>query len=704
MGQNGPVPDSNTSLAPAPHADLAWGRTWPSLEVFTELALEHRRVIPVVRRVLADAETPVGVYRKLAKDAPGTFLLESAEHGGVWSRYSIVGARSAATLTEKDGRAHWIGEPPVGLPTDGDPTEAVRETVAALATPRTPGLPPLTGGLVGAITYDAVRRWESVPDTGRDELDLPEVAMMLATDLAVFDHSDGSLLLIANAVNHDATDERIEDAWADAVRRLDRMTDELAAAGAEHRRDHRADREPDRASSHTQAQFEEMVEQAKEAIRAGEAFQIVVSQRFTVPCRADALDVYRALRVSNPSPYMYLLRLPHPDGTAYDIVGSQPRGPHQGDGTPGHHPPDRRLAPARQEPRPRRAPGRGAARPTPRSGPSTSCSSTSRRNDLQRICRAGTVDTVDFMSIRRYSHIMHIESTVVGDLRDDRSAYDALVATFPAGTLSGAPKPRAMALIDGYEGLRRGLYGGVVGYLDFAGDLDMAIAIRTALIKDGLGARPGRRRHRRRLGAAPRVRGDGQQGRRRPASRRRSSRAAPAGGAPRMTPPEPTRPSRALDKKRATLVVLVPAALLLGLTTRPWASGRVPRRPQPGGHRGDRWCGRTGRRGSPRRLRRGPARAHDRWARHPRRLGRRHRAGLARSPGDDPARRVATRGDRGRRRGARARPDHRSRCHRIEHRLGLGSRRRRCAARPRCRAHGPLEPLLGRSLRTLRAR
>src|SRR6478735_5486800 len=230
VGENGSVPDSNTSLAtPAPHADLAWGRTWPSLEVFTELALEHRRVIPVVRRVLADAETPVGVYRKLAKDAPGTFLLESAEHGGVWSRYSIVGARSAATLTEKDGRAHWIGEPPVGLPTDGDPTAAVRDTVAALATPRTPGLPPLTGGLVGAITYDAVRRWEKVPDGGRDELDLPEVAMMLATDLAVFDHSDGSLLLVANAVNHDATDERIEDAWADAVRRLDRMTELLAA-------------------------------------------------------------------------------------------------------------------------------------------------------------------------------------------------------------------------------------------------------------------------------------------------------------------------------------------------------------------------------------------------------------------------------------------------------------------------------------------
>jgi anthranilate synthase component 1 len=483
VGQNGCVPDTTTPPAPTPHADLAWGRTWPSLEVFTELALEHRRVIPVVRRVLADAETPVGVYRKLAKDAPGTFLLESAEHGGVWSRYSIVGARSAATLTELDGRAHWIGEPPVGLPVDGDPTAAVRDTVAALATPRTPGLPPQTGGLVGAITYDAVRHWEKVPDDGRDDLGLPEVAMMLATDLAVFDHSDGSLLLVANAVNHDATDERIEEAWADAVARLDRMTDELAAPAASTV----ATIEPlssEPTSSHTQTEFEEMVEEAKEAIRAGEAFQIVVSQRFSVPCRADSLDVYRALRVSNPSPYMYLLRLPHPDGSSYDIVGSSPEALIKVTGRQAiTHP----IAGSR----PRgKSPDHDAHLAEELLGDAKERAEhlmlvDLARNDLQRICRAGTVDTVDFMSIRRYSHIMHIESTVVGDLRDDQSAYDALVATFPAGTLSGAPKPRAMALIDAYEGLRRGLYGGVVGYLDFSGDLDMAIAIRTALIKDG---------------------------------------------------------------------------------------------------------------------------------------------------------------------------------------------------------------------------
>lgn len=480
-----PDPMVRMPLSPgAQQADLTWGVTWPPLEVFTELALAgDRRVIPVVRRVLADAETPVGVYRKLANNAPGTFLLESAEHGGVWSRYSIVGARCEATLTELGGEAHWIGDVPVGLPTAGDPTEALRGTVAALATPHIAGLPPLTGGMVGAITYDAVRHWEPVPDTGEDRLGLPELAMMLATDLAVFDHTDGSLLLVANAINRDATDERIEQAWADAVDRLDRMTRELAAPAESTVATIRpVPLEP--TSSHTREQFEHMVEQAKEAIRSGEAFQIVVSQRFTVPCTADALDVYRALRVSNPSPYMYLLRLPHPDGSSYDVVGSSPEAlikvagrhaithPIAGSRPRGESPEhDAHLAEELLADAKERAEHLMLV--------------DLARNDLQRVCRAGTVDTVDFMSVRRYSHIMHIESTVVGQLRDACTAYDALVATFPAGTLSGAPKPRAMALIDEYEGVRRGLYGGVVGYLDFAGDLDMAIAIRTALIMDG---------------------------------------------------------------------------------------------------------------------------------------------------------------------------------------------------------------------------
>ncbi|MFZ2514719.1 MAG: anthranilate synthase component I [Candidatus Lutibacillus vidarii] len=459
-------------------ADLRFGATWPTLDQFLELAAE-RRVIPVVRRLLADAETPVGVYRKLASGRPGTFLLESAEHGGVWSRYSIVGAASRATLTERDGEVHWVGEPPAGVPTTGNPVDALRDTVAALRTDPIPGLPPLTGGMVGAVTYDAVRHWEKVPADGVDDLQLPELSMMLASDIAVLDHSDGSVILVATAINYDDTDERVEQAYADAVARLDRMTGELAAPAASTValvEDVRAEV----TSTHTMEQFLEIVEVGKEAIRAGEVFQVVLSQRFATPCTADVLDVYRALRASNPSPYMYLLRFPDHDvvgsspealikvtgrrAITHPIAGSRPRGKTPKD--------DVRLAEDLLADAKERAEHLMLVDLS--------------RNDLQRVCDPGTVEVVDFMSVRHYSHVMHLESTVVGHLSERATAYDVLVATFPAGTLSGAPKPRAMALIDELEGHRRGVYGGVVGYLDFGGDLDMAIAIRTAVVKDGV--------------------------------------------------------------------------------------------------------------------------------------------------------------------------------------------------------------------------
>ncbi|MGO1167247.1 MAG: chorismate-binding protein, partial [Janibacter sp.] len=307
--------------------DLAYGRTWPDADAFGVLACD-RRVVPVVRRLIADGETPVGVYRKLAGGAPGTFLLESAEHGGVWSRWSIIGAQSRATLTEQDGEAYWIGEPPVGVPTSGDPTAALRATLEALTTDPVEGLPPFTSGLVGAISYDAVRHWEKVPSELPDVLGVPEIGMVLATDVAVLDHSDGSLLLVASAINYDDTDERVEEAWQDAVARLDAMEERLAAPAASTV----ATIDPDVAaaarteveSDVTVERFEEIVEEAKDDVRAGEVFQVVLSQRFSTPCPVDGLEVYRALRRSNPSPYMYFVRLPHPDGSTYDVVGSSP--------------------------------------------------------------------------------------------------------------------------------------------------------------------------------------------------------------------------------------------------------------------------------------------------------------------------------------------------------------------------------------------
>jgi anthranilate synthase component 1 len=446
----------------------------------------NKRVVPVTRRLLADGETPVGVYRKLA-GGPGTFLLESAEQGLAWSRYSFVGVRSAATLIERDGRAHWLGEPPTGVPVDADPVTALRETVAALASPQQQpsGLPPLTGGMVGYLSYDLVRRFERLPATAVDDLPLPELGMMLATDLVVLDHHDGSAILVANAIlDPDATEAQKRAAYHHAVGRLDAMTTALSRPIPPMISTVQRVTPGDVVSRTPAGEYQKAVEQAKEAIRAGECFQIVVGQRFERATEADPLDVYRVLRATNPSPYMYLLRFDD-----FDIVGSSP---------------EAHLKVSAEEGGARRAllhpiagtRWRGA---TPEQDNALAAELLADpkersehvmlvdlgRNDLGRVCRSGTVEVPDFARIERYSHVMHIVSTVVGELRADRTAFDALAATFPAGTLSGAPKVRAMEIIEELEPTRRGLYGGTVGYFGFAGDMDMAIAIRTALLRGG---------------------------------------------------------------------------------------------------------------------------------------------------------------------------------------------------------------------------
>ncbi|NJP67043.1 anthranilate synthase component I [Streptomyces spiramenti] len=457
---------------------------------------KDRRVIPVTRRLLADGDTPVGLYRKLAGGRPGTFLLESAENGRTWSRYSFVGVRSAAALTVRDGRAHWLGTPPVGVPTSGDPLTALRGTVEALHTPHEPGLPPFTGGMVGHIGYDAVRRLEDIGDDTADTLGVPELTMLLATDLAVLDHRDGTVLLIANAVNHNGLDTGVDEAYADAVARLDAMAADLAEPGRSGAVELPRSELPEYTEEWGGQAFREAVETVKEHIRAGDAFQVVPSQRFSTPCPADALDVYRVLRTTNPSPYMYLLRLPATDTTAdgdgwdapgrgYDIVGSSPEALVKvEDGRAELHP----IAGTRPR-------GTTAAEDAAL-GDELLADAKERaehlmlvdlgRNDLGRVCAPGSVEVVDFMTIERYSHVMHIVSTVTGRLAPERTAFDALTACFPAGTLSGAPKPSALRIIERLEPTRRGVYGGCVGYLDFAGNADTAIAIRTAVLRDGV--------------------------------------------------------------------------------------------------------------------------------------------------------------------------------------------------------------------------
>ncbi|MFD5321522.1 anthranilate synthase component I [Streptomyces sp. NPDC127098] len=457
------------------------------LDRFRVLA-KDRRVIPVTRRLLADGDTPIALYRKLAGERPGTFLLESAENGRTWSRYSFVGVRSSAALTVRSGRAHWLGSPPVSVPREGDPLQVLRETLRALHTPRDPELPPFTGGMVGYLGYDVVRRLESVGDSTRDDLALPELTMLLASDLAVLDHRDGTVLLIANAINHNDLDTGVDEAYADAVARLDAMEADLARpvpAGA-------VALPPAELPSYTARwggpDYQAAVERVKEYIRAGDAFQVVPSQRFETPCRASALDVYRVLRATNPSPYMYLFRFAGegggPEG-GFDVVGSSPEALVKVEsGRAMLHP----IAGTR----PRGATPREDAElaeellADPKERAEHLMLVDLGRNDLGRVSSPGSVEVVDFMSVERYSHVMHIVSTVTGRLAEGRTAFDALTACFPAGTLSGAPKPRALQIIEELEPTRRGVYGGCVGYLDFAGDADTAIAIRTAVLRDGV--------------------------------------------------------------------------------------------------------------------------------------------------------------------------------------------------------------------------
>ncbi|MFD6326888.1 anthranilate synthase component I [Streptomyces sp. NPDC001812] len=457
------------------------------LETFRKLAAD-RRVVPVTRKLLADGDTPVGLYRKLAAERPGTFLLESAENGRSWSRYSFVGVRSAATLTERAGQAHWEGTPPVGVPAEGDPLDALRATLETLHTPRDLahdlGLPPFTGGMVGYLGYDIVRRLEKIGPGERDDLRLPELTMLLTSDLAVMDHWEGAVWLIANAINHNDLDTGVDEAHADAVARLDAMEADLTRAVAQPPAVLPPSELPDHTALWGGPDFRAAVEDIKERIRAGEAFQVVPSQRFETPCTASALDVYRVLRATNPSPYMYLFRFPHGDGEAFDVVGSSPEALVKVDDGQAMVHPIAGTRPRGATPQEDQALAEELLA-DPKERAEHLMLVDLGRNDLGRVCEPGSVEVVDFMSVERYSHVMHIVSTVTGRVADGRSAFDVLTACFPAGTLSGAPKPRAMQIIDELEPSRRGLYGGCVGYLDFAGDSDTAIAIRTALLRGG---------------------------------------------------------------------------------------------------------------------------------------------------------------------------------------------------------------------------
>ena len=479
---------SHSSEIDAGVANLEWGDVWPSAQGFHEIAAQGYRVIPVVRRVLADALTPVGFYERLAGGKSGTFILESAEYGGSWSRYSFIGVHSMAQLRSNDGQADWLGTVPSGVPTQGDVMKVAHEAMKVLAAPHVPGLPDLTGGLVGTVGWDAIRHWEpTLRGSAPNETGQPELVLALATDIAVIDHVDGSVWFIANAINMDGSAAREELAYADALDRIVRMQHKLTAPDESHlthasvRDDSVA--QPELRFRTPEKDFENAVEQAKKHIVDGDVFQVVISNRVDIDSPADPFDVYRVLRTVNPSPYMYFFALTDATGRDFNVIGSSPETLIKVNGRHAMTFPIAGSRPRGKTPEEDAALEKELLADQKERSEHVMLVDLSR-NDLSKVCDPDTVEVVTLMEIKRFSHIMHIASTVTGEVADGMSTFDVFESAFPAGTLTGAPKPRAVEIIDDLEPADRGIYGGTVGYFDFSGNMDMAIAIRTAYLSE----------------------------------------------------------------------------------------------------------------------------------------------------------------------------------------------------------------------------
>ncbi|MFA9428901.1 anthranilate synthase component I [Egicoccus sp. AB-alg2] len=460
----------------------------PARAEFVRLAAEYG-VVPVWREVLSDLHTPLSVHARLAGDGP-SFLLESAEHGERWGRYSFVGVDPFLVLHGRDGEVRWQGTPPAAVREARGPLDALARVTAALRAPSLLDVP-LHGGAVGYVGYDAVREVERIPDTGHDDLHLPDLAMMFPRHVVALDHLRQVLTVVTNVVVDGLTADELEAAYDTAAKATDAVVARLseAATPLPAATPPAADVRPADAPSNLEAGgYQRMVDAVKDHIAAGDTFQTVVSQRFSVPTSASAFDIYRVLRVINPSPYLYLLDLGPiggSDGTApTQIVGSSPEALVQ---VQGRHVETWPIAGTRP---------RGATPTEDRQHEQELLADAKERaehvmlvdlarNDLGRVCDVGSVRVDDLMHIERYSHVMHLVSSVTGTLKDGFGPVDVLRAVFPAGTVSGAPKVRAMEIIDELEPTRRGPYAGAVGYVDFAGNLDTCITIRTVVLQDG---------------------------------------------------------------------------------------------------------------------------------------------------------------------------------------------------------------------------
>jgi anthranilate synthase component 1 len=431
----------------------------PSLDETRELAREHT-LVPLRHTFIADCETPVSAYLKLRGDGP-SFLLESAEQGQRVGRWSFLGFRPRAVI--RLGR----GEHP-------DPYVAVAEELARYRIAPLEGLPPFAGGAVGMFGYDLVRSAEpSVGEPNPDDTGMPELAVMVTDVLLAFDHLRHEVTVLANVVAEDDVERAYEDAAAAIAEVRERLRGPVPQAGA-------GRREPPSFTSNLGSDgYAAAVERAKEYIRAGDIYQVVPSQRWSADCPVDAFSIYRGLRAINPSPYMYFL-----DFEDFEIAGASPEALVTVTGRT-----------VRQRPIAGTRPRADSVEQDLERGRELLADPKERaehvmlvdlgRNDLGRVCEYGSVTVDELMGVETYSHVMHIVSSVSGTLSPGVSPMDALRASLPAGTLSGAPKIRAMQIIDELEPVGRGPYGGAVGYLSYTGDLDTCIYIRSALVKGG---------------------------------------------------------------------------------------------------------------------------------------------------------------------------------------------------------------------------
>jgi anthranilate synthase component 1 len=442
----------------------------PSLSEVKELAGQGN-LVPVYRELPADLETPVSVYLKLRGSGP-SFLLESVEGGEQVGRYSFLGVNPALVLTARNGRISVGRNGEQELVEARDPLEAVKQVLSRYRIVRVPGLPRFVGGAVGTMSYDLVRYFERLPAIAHDDLDLPVCQFLITDSLVAFDHARHRLLVIAHA----SLSGDPERDYAVACNKIDaiiaRLRQPLTLPGAPAWRI-----EDDLRSNLSQTDFEAMVRQAKEYIAAGDIFQVVLSQRFERRTGAEPFSIYRALRMLNPSPYMVFLDL-----NDTQLIASSPEMHVRLDGGVAQLRP---IAGTRR---------RGASEAEDQTLAQELLADPKERaehvmlvdlgrNDLGRVCDYGSVHVPGLMSIERYSHVMHIVSSVQGQLRPGLDAFDLLRATFPAGTVSGAPKVRAMEIIEELESVCRGPYAGAIGYFGYDGNMDSCITIRTIVMR-----------------------------------------------------------------------------------------------------------------------------------------------------------------------------------------------------------------------------